>query len=64
MTIYDILYLLTDDTLPVAIYDMGKDEEVFNGTARDAMFDFGELEVLSFDHDSFGLTLNVESEEE
>lgn len=65
MTIYDILFLLTDDSVTVAIYDMTAEDEIFCGSASDAMMDFGDYEVSSFDLDPVvGMILNIETEEE
>ena len=70
MTVYDILYLLGDDGEEIAVFDLTTCEEVFCGSARDAMYsDFGDCEVASFDldhHDPRGvlLVLNIEIEEE
>ena len=69
MTIYDFCYLCTDDSVEIAIYDFTTEEEIFTGSLRDADFEHGDLEVLSFDitpPDSRGITLilNVETESE
>ena len=65
MTVYDILFLLTDDTATIAIYDMGAEKEIFCGSARDAMQEFGDYEVFSFDLDPVvGLILNTDTGEE
>ena len=70
MNVYDFLYLLTDDSEMIAIYNLTTEEEVFCGEARDAMDgDFCGCEVMSFDvcrGDPRGvvLCLNIETEEE
>ena len=70
MTIYDFLYLLTDDSALVAVYDLTLEGECFCGEARDAMDGaFCDYEVLSFDlcnDDPRGvlLVLNIETEDE
>ena len=67
MTVYDFLDLLIEDDEEVRIYDFTSETEVFCGSARDAQFDFGEHEVLSFDLDRTEdaiLCLNIEMEEE
>lgn len=67
MSVYDFLNLAIDDGEEVRIYDFTAEEEVFCGSARDAMFDFGEYEVMSFDIDRNAeaiLCLNIETEEE
>lgn len=69
MTIYDFCYLCTDDSVTIAIWDFATESEIFVGELRDASFDFGDMEILSFDitpPDSRGivLILNVETESE
>ena len=67
MTIYDFLYLLIEDDEDVRIYDMTAEEEIFCGMARDAMSEFGDYEVMSFDldrHEDAILCLNIETEED
>ena len=71
MSIYDFVWLMTDDSVEIAIYDMTTEEEIFCGTAHDASFEsgYGDYEVVSFDlcpPDDGGVTLiiNIETEEE
>ena len=56
------LYATGDD---VELYDCEREEVVFSGDPCDAMQEFGEYEVLSFDIESNGkLVINTETEEE
>ena len=70
MTIYDFLYLLTEDSEAVIVYDLTAEDEIFYGEARDLMLeDIADLEVLSFDLCRSDpreclLILNVETEDE
>ena len=52
MTIYDFVYLLSDDLQTAAVYDFAEEKEVFCGSARDASFDYGDLEIMSIDIDA------------
>ena len=68
MDIYSFLCLLTDDSEPIAVFDLSTGEEVFCGEAVDAMAAFGVYDVLSFDldhHDPRGvlMVLNIETGE-
>lgn len=68
MSIYDWVYLLTDDSIDVAVWDFTTCEEVFCGSAADASFEFGDYELDSVDitpPDSRGVTviLNITIEE-
>ena len=69
MSIYDWVYLLSDDSVEVAIWDFTAEEEIFCGSAQNASFDYGEYELMSVDivpADERGVTviLNIESESE
>ena len=69
MDVYDFLNLLTDDSVEIAVYDFSAEEEIFTGTARDAMYeDFSNCEVESVDVDTYSkrgifLILNISTEE-
>lgn len=64
-TVSDLTDLFVESTLQtVAIWDCGKDEEVFCGTIDDIPEDLQELEVQSIDtieKDSDVFTINVDS---
>ena len=69
MTVYDFCELCTDDSVQVEIYDFTAGEAVFSGEFKDATWDFGDCEVLSFDIDPLTtrgiyLILNIETESE
>lgn len=56
------LYTTGDD---VELYDCEREEVVFSGDPWDAMQEFGDYEVLSFDIESNGkLVINTETEED
>ena len=66
--VYDFLNLATDDFQEIRIYDMNPaaEREVFCGEARSAMYhdEYSGCEVLSFDIDEQGITLNIDTSEE
>lgn len=65
-TVSDLTDLFVESTLQtVAIWDCGKDEEVFRGTIDDIPEDLQDLEVQSIDtieKNSDVFTINVDSE--
>jgi hypothetical protein len=64
MDVYDFC-ILACDSYPIAVYDMTKNEEVFNGEINDLMYsDYANYEVMSFDLDNGKIILNIETEEE
>lgn len=64
-TVSDLTELFVDSSFQtVAIYDCGKEEEVFRGTVDDIPEDLQDLEVQSIDNlekNSDVLTINVDS---
>ena len=67
MSVYDFCSLCTDDQTEVRIYDMNEDveNEVFTGTARDAMYsDYEGYDVDSFDLETGIIILNIDTTEE
>ena len=68
ISVYDFVFLMTEDSAKISVYDLTKNKEVFCGEAGDARWEFAEYEVQSIDvdpTDSRGavLVLNIESED-
>ncbi len=70
MNVYEFVNLLSDDGETISIWDYAKEEEVYKGSARDAVDDYGDYEILGIDlipkfcKVEETIVLNIESEEE
>lgn len=72
MTVYDLLYLCTDDGTTIAIWDLLGEKRVFTGSIRDAMYsEYADYEVMSYDlmhimdrFDDPMMEINIEIEED
>lgn len=64
MTVYDFLYLCTDDSVVIQIWDQAQESIVAVCEIRDAMYgDYADYELDSFDICEQGLILNIDTGE-
>ena len=66
ITVYELMYMfLENDFQRFALYDLSKDETIFNGFLRDLPFKYEHVEVQSIDKiTGKTITLNVDITEE